>query len=219
MMGRVLSFARSPHQTTQELLPWYLNGSLGGGEAEQVEEHLQGCAECRSELEAVRLLHSAYIVSELPPDAGAALDKLRPRLVEAAPAPRPRRPARRPASSAGLMPAWIKFALAVQFAMIFALGWQVLQPDRTALAYHTLASASAPQHAAGSLVVVFDPAAPQREVARVLRLAGGRIVDGPTASNGFIVAVSPGSLQAALTRLHEEPAVVLAEPLETDKAR
>ena len=68
-------------------------------------------------------------------------------------------------------------------------------------------------------MVVFDPAAPQREVARVLRLAGGRIVDGPTASNGFIVAVSPGSLQAALTRLHEEPAVVLAEPLETDKAR
>jgi len=70
MMGRVLSFARSPHQTTQELLPWYLNGSLGGGEAEQVEEHLRGCAECRLELEAERLLHSAYIVSELPPDAG-----------------------------------------------------------------------------------------------------------------------------------------------------
>jgi len=48
-------------------------------------------------------------------------------------------------------------------------------------------------------------------------LQAGRIVDGPTASNGFIVAVLPGSLQAVVTRLHEEPAVVLAEPLETDK--
>jgi len=60
MMGRVLSFARSPPSDdtgAAALVPERL--ALGGGEAEEVEEHLRGCAECRSELEAVRLLHSA----------------------------------------------------------------------------------------------------------------------------------------------------------------
>jgi hypothetical protein len=225
MSGRILSFAKSPHQSTQELLPWFLNGTLGGEELAQVEEHLRACPGCRSELECARLLRSAYVESDLMPDAAAALAKLRPKLLdEAMPAQQTRRPGRRPAVPTGVgpawvIPAWFKVALAAQFALIFALGWAVIQPERAGLAYHTLASASAPQHAAGSLVVVFDPAAPQREVARILHLAGGRIVDGPTASNGLVIAVAQGGLQSALTHLRAEPAVVLAEPLESERGR
>jgi anti-sigma factor RsiW len=214
MTGRVLSFIQSRHQRTQELLPWYANGTLDAEEGAQVEEHLQACPGCRSELECVRLLQASYIGSEMPPDAGAALAKLRPRLDEAEPAHRPHRSGRPQARPASMVPAWFKLALAGQFALIFVLGWQVLQPGGAGSEFHTLASAGTAQRAAGSLVVVFDPAAPQREVARILRLAGGRIVDGPTASNAYVVSVAPADLRAALAQLHADPAVVLAEPLE-----
>jgi anti-sigma factor RsiW len=232
MTGRVLDFVRSSHRRTQELLPWFLNGTLEGEEAQQVEQHLQECPACQSELECLIVLRSDYVESELAPEAKGAFARLRPRLMdEAAPTTRaPRRPPSRgkarqttipgwAMARLGPIPVWVKLALAVQFALIFGLGWQVLQPDRSALPYHVLSAAGAPEHAAGSLVVVFDPGSPQREVARILHGTGGRVVDGPTASNGYVVAVPDGSLSVALNRLRAEPAVVLAEPLRLETPR
>jgi anti-sigma factor RsiW len=221
MVGRVLSFGRSPHQDVQELLPWFLNGTLQGEEAARVEEHLRGCPGCREELECLRVMQSEYVESEMAPEAQAALAKLRPRLEEAVPArrPPPRRATGRAATLTAPFPVWFKLAMAAQFALVFGLGWAVLQPDRAGLAYHTLSAAGAPERAVGSLVVVFDPAAPQRDVARILRACGGRVVDGPTASNGYVVAVPDGGLGAALTRLRAESAVVLAEPLQLERTR
>jgi anti-sigma factor RsiW len=221
MVGRVLSFGRSPHQDVQELLPWFLNGTLQGEEAARVEEHLRGCPGCREELECLRVMQSEYVESEMAPEAQAALAKLRPRLEEAVPArrPPPRRATGRAATLTAPFPVWFKLAMAAQFALVFGLGWAVLQPDRAGLAYHTLSAAGAPERAVGSLVVVFDPAAPQRDVVRILRASGGRVVDGPTASNGYVVAVPDGGLSAALTRLHAEPSVVLAEPLQLERTR
>ena len=220
MVGRVLSFGRSPHQNVQELLPWFLNGTLQGEEAAKVEEHLRGCPGCREELECLRVMQSEYLESEMAPEAQAALAKLRPRLEEALPAkPPPRRATGRAATLTAPFPVWFKLAMAAQFALVFGLGWAVLQPERAGLAYHVLSASGAPERAAGSLVVVFDPAAPQREVARILRASGGRVVDGPTASNGYVVAVADGGLSAALARLRAEPAVVLAEPLQLERTR
>jgi anti-sigma factor RsiW len=220
MVGRVLSFGRSPHQDVQELLPWFLNGTLQGEEAARVEEHLRGCPGCREELECLRVMQSEYVESEMAPEAQAALAKLRPRLEEAVPAKRPpRRATGRAPTLTAPFPVWFKLAMAAQFALVFGLGWAVLQPDRAGLAYHTLSAAGAPERAVGSLVVVFDPAAPQRDVARILRACGGRVVDGPTASNGYVVAVPDGGLGAALTRLRAESAVVLAEPLQLERTR
>jgi anti-sigma factor RsiW len=222
MVGRVLSFGRSPHQNVQELLPWFLNGTLQGEEAATVEEHLRGCPGCREELECLRVMQSEYLESEMAPEAqaAAALAKLRPRMDEALPAKQPpRRATGRAATLTAPFPVWFKLAMAAQFALVFGLGWAVLQPDRAGLAYHTLSAGGAPERAIGSLVVVFDPAAPQRDVARILRVSGGRVVDGPTASNGYVVAVPDGGLSAALTRLRAEPAVVLAEPLQLERTR
>jgi anti-sigma factor RsiW len=232
MTGRVLDFVKSSHRRTQELLPWFLNGTLEGDEAHQVEEHLRGCPACRAELECMNVLRSDYVESELAPEAQEAFDRLRPRLLdEPAPASRPRRIAPRAAPRRTPVPAWatarlapipiwVKLALTAQFTLIFALGWQVLQTDRSPTAFHTLAQAGAPEHAAGSLVVVFDPNASQRDVARILHGCGGRVVDGPTTpSNGYVLAVPDGSLNVALTRLRAEPAVVLAEPMRLETTR
>ena len=40
-------------EDTQELLPWWRNGSLDNGERAAVEEHLATCADCRAALEQV----------------------------------------------------------------------------------------------------------------------------------------------------------------------
>jgi anti-sigma factor RsiW len=220
MVGRVLSFGRSPHQNVQELLPWLLNGTLQGEEAVKVEEHLRACPGCRAELECLRVMQSEYLESEIAPEAQDALAKLRPRLEETQPAKRPpRRSTGRAATLTAPFPVWFKLAMAAQFALVFGLGWAVLQPDRAGLAYRVLSASGAPERAVGSLVVVFDPAAAQRDVARILRASGGRVVDGPTESNGYVVAVPDGGLSAALARLRAEPAVVLAEPLQLERTR
>jgi len=214
MSGRILSFAKSSHQSAQELLPWFLNGTLDADESGQVEQHLHTCAACRSELQCLRELQSAYVESDLAPAAEAAFGRLLPRLAPPAPADR-RRASGAGAGAAwpGLFPVWLKIALAAQFGVIFALGWAVLQPERSASAFHVLSAPGAPAHVAGDLVVVFDPAAPQREVERILLRAGARVVDGPTSSNGWVLAVPKGGVQPALAGLRAEPLVMLAAPL------
>jgi len=230
MTGRILNFAKSPHQSAQELLPWLVNGTLDDQERTQVEQHLQGCPACRAELDSMQALQSAYADSELVPEADAALARLRPQLQPVGPARRRSADRARLApfgAASGWMklapfgagPTWIKVALAVQFCLIFALGWQVLRPDQAGLEYHALAAAGGPARAAGNVVVVFDPTAPQRDVAQILRRSDARIVDGPTAANGFVLAVAAGDLRAALERLRAEPQVVLAEPLEAQRTR
>jgi anti-sigma factor RsiW len=219
MTGHVLNFAKPPHQKIQELLPWFVNGTLDGDEAVLVEQHLQACTACRAELDCLRVLQSEYVSIDLAPDAERALASLRPRLDAIEPPAQRPRSASRNFSFPGLIPVWMKLALAAQFGVIFALGWEVLQPDRAAPEFHTLSAPGAPVHAAGSLVVVFDPGAPQREVVQILRRSGARIVDGPTASNGYVLAVGQGDLERALTHLRAEPAVVLAEPLVGETAR
>ncbi|HEX2253834.1 MAG TPA: zf-HC2 domain-containing protein [Thermoanaerobaculia bacterium] len=47
-------------QRTRELLPWYLNRSLDEAERQEVERHLEACAGCRAELEAVRWSYRLY---------------------------------------------------------------------------------------------------------------------------------------------------------------
>ncbi len=219
MTGRILSFAKSPHQSAQELLPWFLNGTLDADESAQVEQHLHTCAACRSELQCLRELQLAYVQDHFTPAAEAALNRLLPQLQPTAPAAsRPGFGLRALAGAgapAGLFPGWIRIALAAQFGVIFALGWAVLQPDRTASQFHVLSQAGAPAHARGDVAIVFDPAAPQREVERILRRADARVVDGPTASNSFVLAVPDGQLQSALNALRSEPLVTLAAPLET----
>ncbi|MFL5274381.1 MAG: zf-HC2 domain-containing protein, partial [Anaeromyxobacteraceae bacterium] len=46
----------SDHDAVAELLPWYVNATLGRDEAARVEEHLPACAACREDLARCRAL-------------------------------------------------------------------------------------------------------------------------------------------------------------------
>ena len=79
------------HGTTWELLPWYVNGTLEGGELRGVEAHLEACGICRREVAGLRGV-STLLREEATeePAATAGFERLRARrAVRSAPDPVP----------------------------------------------------------------------------------------------------------------------------------
>jgi anti-sigma factor RsiW len=223
MSGRVFTLSKSAHREAQELLPWLANGTLDDAERHAVEQHLQGCEQCRRELQWLQQVGAAYAETAAAPDAGPALARLRGRLDE--PAGSDRWPLRRPWQRAGAAVLgrgrWIGFALAGQLGVIVALGWVLAvrePPAGTAAAYRTLSAPGSVDAGAAAgaarLIVVFDPELRERDMRRIVRDAGARIVGGPSASNGYVLAVAPGAADSALEKLRSDHGVVLAESLQ-----
>jgi hypothetical protein len=226
----------NPHAETLELLPWLANGTLAGAGLERVRAHLDGCPACRERLDWECGLR-AVGQPEPPLSAQHAFAALLPRLGEQELSPQdasvgePRevmqeatggRRAGRPGRWAGLAaandPRWLRALAALQLGIIVALGLALAQaPLRGGDAgYRTLGAHAA---AAGNIVVSFDPATPERELRRILQGSGGRIVDGPTATGAWVLAVAPAGSGPALRRLRAEPMVTLAEPLAIESGR
>jgi len=65
------------------------------------------------------------------------------------------------------------------------------------------------------LVVAFRPETPERDVRRILRACGARIVGGPTAGDAYLLDTD-ADVHQALASLHAERAVALAEPFAGD---
>ena len=203
------------HGAAQRLLPWLLTGTLDEAELAQVRQHLRSCAACRDELAWERRLRAAGrdaagLGAGLDPDA--ALGRLAPRLAAGpARAARLRRWARALAANEGC---WLRPLAAAQFAVIAALGALLLaRPDldgRGDAAYHAL---GAETPVAGDLVVSFRPDTPERELRRILRGSGTRLLDGPSAAGAYVLAARGAAPAHALARLRAEPAVTLAQPL------
>jgi len=214
MSGQVLGFVRSAHQNAFELLPWFVNGTLDQAEHTSVERHLQECAACRRELEWLCQLSSAYAESEPAVDCERALARIAPELQPQGAGRGPQSWPDRLRSLLDGNAAWLRFAVAMQFGVIVALGWVLA--IRAPASYHGLGAA--PARSSGSIIVVFDPSARESEVRRLLREAGVRVVDGPTASNGYVLDVTDDAhtVAGALARLRGDPAVMLAEPLQAE---
>ena len=228
MTGRVVGFTQSPHQLAFEVLPWFVNGTLDAGERTLVEQHLQSCAACRREYDWLCKLSGAHAHSEPVVDVERAFARIAPQLAMDETRPTrdvstPPRAWRRLLRRIQVPDArWLRFAAAMQLGVIVALGWALAV--REPPAYRTLGAPAATQaagHLGGSIIVVFDPATREDEVRRILNDAGARLVDGPTATNGYVLAVAntADARAAALRRLRAERAVTLAEPLVSEHAR
>ncbi|MBQ5946476.1 zf-HC2 domain-containing protein [Massilia sp. ST3] len=199
------------HRAAQEALPWLLNGTLAGAERSAVERHLDACAQCRAELDALRGLRAAARQPDPDCDPERALARLLPALDAAPPAPpRVTLLERWRQMLAANDARWLGRLAAAQFAVIALLGGLLLTQPSPDDSYRLL-GAETPRQA--SLVLVFQPDMPERELRRIARASGVRIVGGPTAADGYLAAVPDGALAPALARLRAEPAVLLAEPL------
>jgi anti-sigma factor RsiW len=255
--GRIVDFQKSPHQATQELLPWFANGSLDADEHQSLAAHLENCSECRQELEALRRLQTAYVASDVTADVEGALARLWEHVpaqaTDSAPAeiatagatlPLPAAPpgTRPPASrrrwyqalmdhAPTLVPATSSrnlnlpsrggpqraslfgMALAAQFGVIVALGFALLTWQNAPARFHALGAAQSPTRAAGDAVIVFTPNIEERRMQRILEDAAARIVDGPTAANGYVIRFDRGDVDEAIARLSSDPAVHLVARL------
>lgn len=208
-MAEIIRLRGSPHEQTQQLLPWYVNGTLEADEAAMVEAHLAECAECRSDLAAERVL--AREVAALPLDVEHAWSTLSDRIDAAGPPRRLAEPVpflRRKVAMGWVLGGPLAAAAAVAFAVAIVPG----APLPAGETYRALGSAS--MAAPGNALVMFKPDARDSDLRAALTKAGARIVDGPTASGAYVVRIAPASRAQALDGLRATPQIVLAEPID-----
>ncbi|WP_198116502.1 zf-HC2 domain-containing protein [Massilia rhizosphaerae] len=228
------------HPEAQDALPWLANGTLAGTELERAQAHVATCADCRADLALLRTLHAAGPGPELDLDPERALARLMPRLdtapvdddvpmpcaVPTAPTAQAAQKMPEAQEAPGLLQrwrmrraandgTWLRAAVAAQFCAIAVLAALLARPaaQPDAGAYRVLGAAGA--SGAARLVVTFRPDTPERELHRILRASGARIVGGPTVTDAWLVGAD-GRLDPVLARLRAEPAVTLAEPLSMD---
>jgi anti-sigma factor RsiW len=214
MSGQILRFDDSAHRRVDELLPWFVNGTLDGDDSAAVEQHVRECARCRREVDLLKQLQAVCAIDEPSPDATPSYRRLQQRI-----------DGRRGLSSLAIRlrglvrpwqraPTWTRWAIAAEFAGIVMLAaWVTLPSGESAGLYRTLGTSAAHAARGGTLAVIFAPEATESELRRIVQSAGARVVDGPTESNAYVLEVPAGHRDAVLAGLRAEPAVVLAQPL------
>jgi hypothetical protein len=222
MNGRDSMENERAHRALQENLPWLLNGTLGGAELEAAQVHLRACAVCQADLDRLRRLREAGAQTQTQTqtqpqcDPERALARLLPRIEMPAQPPAP--PAAEvPATSllrrAANDPHWLRRAAFFQCGVILLLAALLAWPGETVDAYRAL---GATPDAQAQAVVVFRPDTAERELRRIVRASGARIVGGPTVTDAYVLAM-PDASASRLAHLRAEPAVLLAEPLAAGK--
>jgi len=210
------------HRRVWELLPWYVNGSLGEREREQVEAHLAGCPACEAEArECRRTAESLSNAGEVAPSPHPA--QLR-RLLDRVEAEERGRPGKL-ASLFQATPRPLRWALAAQAAAILllagTLAWSVRSETPAGPAtFRTLSSPAPPPVPSTWLRVMFSPKATEQEMRQILLGVRGSLVAGPSPIGAYTVQVPAAGdpVGAVLARLRTDPQVVFAEPVASEGA-
>ena len=190
----------------QELLPFYVNGTLQGEEREWMERELAQHADARAELEAVRALQ-ARVADSLPevPDT-IGLDKVMARIRADQPGLLDRLAAWL-GFSGGLRPA-TAFAglaiIAVQAGVIVSLVAGGRDEDAGAGLRASKASAV---HEGPLLKVNFAPDAKEAEIRHLLVSVQGRLAGGPGQLGDYYIAVPAGREAALAEEVRRSPIV------------
>jgi anti-sigma-K factor RskA len=202
---RLLNFDDPAHREANVLLPWYVNGTLGGSERERVERHVRQCAACQREVGAQRSL--AELVRSLGQQAGGA--EALPRLHALMNEERLRSTTGSGAPAAGLASRWPFAIIAVQLiALVLLVTGQLVERPH----YRTLATATAGAPSGEAVVVVFDDQVTQEDVTQLLRTLRLRMVDGPNSRGAYVLESTPGMQQAVLEALRNHTHVRFAQP-------
>ena len=208
MKARVLPLDSDEHRRAQELLPWWVSGTLDDLETARMSDHLSRCTVCQEDAAALGDLRNI----PLPPSSREQVDlgwaALRTRLD----------PRNAPARGASMRPAWrdgLWAAVAIQAAVIVglavALWWQPLPLEP----YRALGAASTSE---ANAIAVFRADATQAQTSAALRVAGARIVGGPTATDAYLLRL-PDADPAGLGRLRAQPGVREVQSLEAPTSR
>jgi len=219
MSGQILRFRDPVHQAAEELLPWFVNGTLEGKELALVERHLGECVRCQHELDLLRELQVAYAGSEIATDPTESFNKLRHQIAKSRPQWGRSSLLRASGRFWQHAPIWAPWAAVAELAVIVVLGALLVLGGEPAVPYRTLGATDPSPHGLAQLVVVFDPRITEAELRQILRATGARIVDGPTSADGYVLELPVDRQASALEALRAQRAVVLAERLGPGKNR
>ena len=209
---------RDSHETVVELLPWFVNGTLGEHEAALVEAHVHECVQCFSQLQQERQLQRMLGADDPAPIASAAhgFERLRPRLDSGfdATGARTRRRWRRVEG--------IALAAGLAAVAVTALVWQRFDGARLGSAgdFQTLSEPATT--ASQSLDIVFAPELLETEMRSLLQATGAVIVNGPTELGRYTIRLDGtpdgGDFATAIEILRGDPRVRFVGPAFIEEA-
>jgi anti-sigma factor RsiW len=208
-MARILPLDSSEHRTAQELLPWFVNGTLAAAEAAPVAAHLAECSRCQADAAALAAVRAVPV----DVDAGGSVERgwagLRSRL-DGRPTETKRshdRPWWKPS---------LQLALAAQAVVMLALVGALIATTARNEPYRALGSAPAAIEA--NALAVFRADATEQQMREALRAAGARIVGGPTISDAYLLHMADRQPDS-LARLRAQPGVLRVESLQGETTR
>ena len=212
------------HAEAWDLLPWLANGRIASADREWVEAHVLGCAECRAELGAQRLLATTLGAAGNEPVASTSeeqrsFDKLWAR-VEAAEsaAPVAKNVAGAPRTSRTVR--WLAAAVIVQGFGLALFGFISLRSycDGPEI-FSVTSQESPPRSNAAQVSLVFAPDASIDNINTLLAHQGLSIVAGPGLSGNFTAALSAdavasgASAESVAAVISKDPNVTFAQPV------
>jgi anti-sigma factor RsiW len=212
------------HRRISDLIPWYVNGTLGNREREQVETHIESCAACRHELASEHLLYDEMAaepgVEYMPAPSlkrlQAAIDGMGSgRAAPSVPAA-PRIPAapRHRLRWQGLAAASV-LVTAAAVTFVTADHWGELGA-RGQGGYHTVTTSASRAHDE-VIRAVFTPTITLDELQGILAEAHLRIISGPTEAGVYsLAATSPRPVGSSLALLRSHADVRFAESTQPD---
>jgi hypothetical protein len=214
------------HQDVWELLPWYVNGTLGGQELASVGAHLRGCPECQEEVARCQLLATAVRVDQVADAPVPRIDRVLAS-IDALEATRVSRGSwwqrlRLPFGGFGDLlrgtPGPMRWTVGVQTALVVLLLALATWPGSLGPGprYRTLAERDQSRKGQAMVRLVFADDATERDIRTLLGRVEGRIVDGPSTLGAYTVALTargPDGVAAMLALLRADPHVRLAEPV------
>jgi hypothetical protein len=215
--------AKQEHQAISQIIPWFVNGTLGELERQRVDAHLRTCAVCSEDLLQEQRVYQAMAsergVEYMP---AASLKRLQVKLdglreeaapVETAAAP-PKAPVEQPTRR--WMPWQWRIAAsiavgAVVLSLVTLNQWGPFRARQLPPNYHTVTTSQA--HAPDEAIrAVFSPSITLVQLQAILDEAQLRIVAGPTEAGVYSLARnSERSVSSSLTLLRRHTEVRFAE--------
>jgi len=182
-----MSESDTDNRRVEELLPWYVNGTLTADEEREVREYLRGNEAAEREVGWLKQIRQAVQTQELRSPGSFGLRRLRASL------------AREPAAKARPdgRGRWMPLAAAAAITVIVVQGALLVQSHYQSAVYEPAGTSET-----GPLIQVrFEPGATERQIRTLLADAGLEIVAGPSASGVYRLA--PLATDANLGQLVE----------------
>lgn len=207
-------FARQDpaHCETSELLPWLLNGTLDDAERGRVERHVAECVQCRRELVREREFSQAVIAVQPEAAWAPSFARVASRIGATERAGRQSPGPWRNLFAAWMaLSPWLRAGFVAQFALTCVLAVALYLQVDDVPAYRTL-GAAASAVTGETIIVVFDPAAREREIRQTLLGARARVIGGPSPEGAYTLSVPAADAAAVLARLRQAAVVRFAQP-------